>query len=53
MPNCKACRYQFFRGTITKAICTQCDTGYVVKAAGRVPNVEDVKTFILAAKEPA
>jgi small redox-active disulfide protein 2 len=24
----------------------------VVKAAGRVPNVEDIKTLVLAAKEP-
>ncbi|KAI8470423.1 MAG: hypothetical protein J3K34DRAFT_521329 [Monoraphidium minutum] len=33
--NCIACRYQFYRGTVTKAICTTCATGYVVKASGR------------------
>ena len=35
VPNCKACRYQFFRGTVTRAICTQCTTGHVVKESGR------------------
>ncbi|KIZ04286.1 hypothetical protein MNEG_3672 [Monoraphidium neglectum] len=33
--HCTACRYQFYRGTVTKAICTKCDTGYTVKASGR------------------
>ncbi|KAI8467373.1 MAG: hypothetical protein J3K34DRAFT_523771 [Monoraphidium minutum] len=33
--NCVACRYQFYRGTITKAICTRCAIGYNVKASGR------------------
>jgi hypothetical protein len=33
--NCRQCRYQFFRGTTTKAICTKCDTGYLPKASGR------------------
>jgi hypothetical protein len=34
--HCNACRYQFFRGTVTRAICTACDTGYVPKALGTV-----------------
>lgn len=33
--NCVECRYQFFRGTTTKAICTKCDVGYLPKASGR------------------
>lgn len=33
--NCVQCRYQFFRGTTTKAICTKCKTGYLPKASGR------------------
>ena len=32
---CKTCRFQFFRGTVTRAICTQCITGYVVKKSGQ------------------
>lgn len=32
---CKTCRFQFFRGTVTRAICTQCNTGYVVKNSGQ------------------
>jgi hypothetical protein len=35
VPNCKTCRYQFFRGTVTKAICLTCEVGYAVKASGR------------------
>jgi len=35
VPNCKTCRYQFFRGTVTKAICLTCELGYAVKASGR------------------
>lgn len=33
--NCVACRYMFYRGTVTKAVCLRCETGYVVKASGR------------------
>lgn len=33
--HCDTCRYQFFRGTTTKAICTKCETGYLAKASGR------------------
>jgi hypothetical protein len=33
--HCSQCRYQFFRGTVTKAICTQCQPGYSVRASGR------------------
>jgi hypothetical protein len=32
--NCNACRYQFFRGTVTRAICTACGAGFVPKALG-------------------
>ena len=28
-------RYQFYRGTVTKAICTSCQIGYAVKSSGR------------------
>ena len=28
-------RYQFYKGTVTKAICTLCDAGYKVAQAGR------------------
>ena len=35
IPNCKTCRYQLYTGTVTKAICTGCENGYVVKASGR------------------
>ena len=35
VPGCKACRFQFFKGTVTRAVCTQCDTGYVVKKSGQ------------------
>ena len=28
-------RYQFYRGTVTKAICTSCQDGYTVKSSGR------------------
>lgn len=34
VPHCRACRFQAF-GTVTKAVCTFCETGYVVKAQGR------------------
>jgi hypothetical protein len=33
--NCLTCRYQFYRATITRAICLTCKVGYVVKASGR------------------
>jgi hypothetical protein len=33
--NCATCRYAFFHGTVTKAICLSCDAGYVVAAEGR------------------
>jgi hypothetical protein len=32
---CSTCRYAFFHGTVTKAICLSCDTGYVVAEEGR------------------
>lgn len=35
VPNCRSCRYQFYRGTVTRAICTRCNTGYAVKQSGR------------------
>ena len=28
-------RYQFYKGTVTRAICTKAETGYIVAAAGR------------------
>jgi hypothetical protein len=33
--NCATCRYQFYRATVTLAICLTCQPGYVVKASGR------------------
>jgi hypothetical protein len=33
--NCLTCRYQFLAGTVSRAICLTCATGYVVKASGR------------------
>lgn len=32
IPNCNRCRFQFYRGTTTKAICESCTRGYQVKA---------------------
>jgi hypothetical protein len=34
IPNCATCRFQFVRGTVTRAVCTACNTGYVPKALG-------------------
>jgi hypothetical protein len=34
--NCATCRYAFFHGTVTKAICLSCDAGYVVAEEGRM-----------------
>lgn len=31
VPKCAACKYQFFQGTTTKAVCTACDPGFTVK----------------------
>jgi hypothetical protein len=33
--NCETCRFQMFAGSVTRAICTKCATGYVIKASGR------------------
>ncbi|KAI8474459.1 MAG: hypothetical protein J3K34DRAFT_493826 [Monoraphidium minutum] len=35
VPHCMQCRYQFYGGTATKAVCSRCEVGYVVKASGR------------------
>ncbi|GBF88748.1 hypothetical protein Rsub_01649 [Raphidocelis subcapitata] len=32
---CSTCRYAFLHGTVTKAICLSCDTGYIVAEEGR------------------
>jgi hypothetical protein len=35
VPNCIACRFQASAGGASRASCTRCDAGYVVKSSGR------------------
>ena len=42
VPNCNQCRFQFFRGTVTRAICTRCETGYA-SSSRAVPAVSHAR----------